>query len=83
MSHDDPVGEAARTELTRQAIILAFGIVGLVVMAYAQRHATDPDMMRTHKMRASKRAERSWARIAAWSWARAEEARRAYERDCA
>lgn len=44
------VAEVAKTEATRQTIILLFGIAGVVVSVYVQRKMSDPDVMSTLKM---------------------------------
>jgi hypothetical protein len=76
-------GDAASTEAARQAVVLAFGVVSVLIMVWAQRAAADPDFYRGQRMRAAKAAERALARLAAWSWSRAERARRAYDREAA
>jgi heme A synthase len=78
---DDQQPTPARDEAARQAIILAFSVVGVIVMIWAQRHASDPDAARTVRMRTAKGAERAYAHAAAWAWRQAERARLAYERD--
>jgi hypothetical protein len=78
---DEATAEIAKDEAARQAIILAFSIVGVVVMVWAQRHAADPDAARTIRMRGAKSSERWFARLAAWSWHQAEAARLRYEGD--
>jgi hypothetical protein len=72
-----------KDETARQAVILAFGVASVLVYVWAQRWAADPDLARSGRMRATKQAERAWARLAAWAWHRAEQARRAYEKDSA
>jgi hypothetical protein len=81
MSPDDDTSSVVRDETARQAVILAFGVVSVLVYVWAQRWAADPDLSRTGRMRAAKHAERAWARLAGWAWRRAEQARVAYERD--
>lgn len=81
MDEQTPAVEAAKTEAARQVIILAFAIVGTGIMIWAQRHASDPDFARSHRMRAAKQAERRFARLAAWAWQRAEQARLWYEQE--
>ena len=76
-------GEAAKTEVARQVVILLFSAAGLVVYVWAQRRAADPDLERTARMRVSKSAERGWARLAGWAWRNAERARLQYERESA
>jgi hypothetical protein len=78
-----PAGSTAREETTRQAIILVFSIAGVLLMIAAQRAAADPDFYRSLRMRTAKQVERAAARMAAWSWGRAEAARMAYERESA
>lgn len=80
---DETTADAARTEMARQAVILVFSVVGVVVYVWAQRHASDPDATRTIRMRASKGGERFYARLAGWAWRQAERARQAYEQDSA
>lgn len=75
--------DSARDEAARQAVILAFSVVGVLIMVAAQRAAGDPDFYRTIRMKASKAAERLAAKAAARAWAAAERARRAYERESA
>ena len=72
-----------RAEASRQAVILAFSIAGVLLMVAAERAATDPDFGRTLRMRLSKGAERLLAMTAARAWRAAERARLAYERDTA
>jgi hypothetical protein len=77
---DQPTtSETVQTEAARQAIILAFSIVGVLVMVWAQRAASDPDFGRTQLMAAAKGSERLMARVAARAWKLAERARLAYE----
>jgi hypothetical protein len=52
-------------------------------MLWVQRHASDPDFSRSHRMRLAKNSERFWARLAARAWALAEQARLEYEREAA
>ena len=68
-----------RDEAARQAVILAFGVLSVVLMVWVQRHAADPDWFRSQRMRSAKVSERLLARLAGWSWQRAERARLAYE----
>lgn len=75
--------DAAQSEAARQAVILAFSIVSVLLMVAAQRAAADPDFYRAWRMRASKGAERMLAMTAARAWAAAERARLAYERESA
>jgi hypothetical protein len=70
-----------KDETARQAVILAFGVVSVLVYVWAQRWAADPDLARSGRMRAARHAERGWARLAGWAWRRAEQARLAYERE--
>jgi hypothetical protein len=79
----DDTADVLREEAARQAVILAFGVAGMVLVIWAQRRAADPDAARTLRMRAAKGGERFLARLAAWSWGQAERARRAYEQDAA
>jgi len=83
MPDTETPAEAARTEMARQIVILVFSVAGVVAYVWAQRQATDPDLSRTTRMRASKGLERGWARLAGWAWRQAERARLAYERDSA
>lgn len=76
-------GDAARTEAARQAVILVMGALGLVVYVWVERHGSDPDFFRGHRMRAAKISERFWAKTAAACWRLAERARVEYERDSA
>lgn len=73
-----PAGAAAE-EAARQGVWLAAMVIALPVLAWAERKASDPDALRSLKMRAAKGAERFCARSAAGWWALAERARRAYE----
>lgn len=75
--------DTARDEAARQAVILAFSIIGVLLMVAAQRAAGDPDFYRTIRMRATKGAERLLAMAAARAWRAAERARQLYERDSA
>lgn len=70
-------------EAARQAVMLAFGIVSVLVMVWAQRAASDPDFGREQRMRAAKTSERMLARLAARAWRLAERARREYEQESA
>lgn len=72
-----------QAEAARQAVILAFSIVGVLIMVWAQRASSDPDFHRAARMRAAKAGERAAARLAARAWRLAERARRSYERDTA
>ena len=74
-------GETAQNEAARQAVILIFGIVSVLLMVAAQRAAADPDFYRTVRMRAAKASERMLARAAACAWRAAERARLRYESD--
>jgi hypothetical protein len=76
-------GDAARAETARQVVVLLFGAASLVMYVWVQRWAADPDQARTWRMRAAKTSERGWARVAGWSWRRAEQARLTYERESA
>ena len=73
--------DVAQREAARQAVILVFSVIGVLVAIAAQRAAGDPDFYRGLRMRAAKAAERGHARLAAWSWRRAEQARVRYEDD--
>lgn len=44
------VADVAKVEITRQVIMLAFGIVGTVAAVYVQRRLSDPDIWSTYKM---------------------------------
>jgi hypothetical protein len=79
MPEQPATADTVQTEAARQAVILAFSIVGLLVMVWAQRAASDPDFGRTQKMAAAKTSERFLARLAARAWKLAERARLAYE----
>jgi hypothetical protein len=84
MSPDETTASSSsvvKDETARQAVILAFGVASVLVYVWAQRWAADPDLARSGRMRATKQAERVWARLAGWAWRRAEAARRAYEKD--
>ena len=85
--NDAPVpttpGETAQNEAARQAVILVFGCVSVLLMVAVQRAAGDPDFCRTARMRVSKAAERALAMLAGRAWRAAERARAAYERDSA
>ena len=78
---DETAADVARTEAARQLIILVFGIAGALAFVWVQRSAANPDAARSGRMRLAKSAERGWARLAAWSWEKAEAARVAYEKD--
>jgi hypothetical protein len=75
--------ETAQNEAARQAVILFFGIVSVLLMVAAQRAAGDPDFYRSARMRTAKAAERVLARLAGVSWRAAERARVAYEQESA
>jgi hypothetical protein len=77
----DSAESPVRDELLVQLITLASGIAGVIIMIELQRRAAGPDAWRSARMRAAKRMERGWARLAAWSWRRAERDRLAYERE--
>jgi hypothetical protein len=83
MPDDEQPGTPVRDEAARQAVALLFGLAAVVIYAVAQRKATQPDSMRTERMRLLKHAERVAARSAGWLWGQAERARRAYERESA
>ena len=76
-------GRPVRDEAMRQAVALAFGVLAIVVYAIVQRKASQPDSLRTERMRAFKGAERAAARLAGWAWRQAERARQAYEQESA
>lgn len=76
-------GETAKAELARQAVILIMGTLGVLAYVWIERHSSDPDFFRAHRMRAAKASERFWARVAAASWRLAERARVEYERESA
>jgi len=76
-------GDTVQAEAARQAVILAFSILGVLVMIAAQRAAGDPDFYRMIRMRASRAAERVLATTAARAWTLAERARRVYESNTA
>lgn len=80
---NEPASDAVQAEAARQAVILVFGIISVLVMVAAQRAAADPDFYRGQRMKAAKAAERGLARVAAWAWRRAERARLRYEDDTA
>lgn len=73
----------ARDEAARQAVMLAFSVVSVLLAVAAQRAAHDPDFYRTIRMRLTKGAERFLAMTAARAWRAAERARQAYERESA
>jgi hypothetical protein len=75
--------ETAQNEAARQAVILLFGCVSVLLMVAAQRAAGNPDFYAGLRMRTSKAAERMLARLAGVSWRAAERARVAYERESA
>lgn len=75
--------DAAQSEAARQAVVLAFSIVSVLVAVAAQRAAADPDFYRTIRMRVTKGAERFLAMAAGRAWLAAERARVAYERESA
>jgi hypothetical protein len=72
-----------RDEAARQAVALLFGVAAVVIYAVAQRKVSQPDSLRTERMRLLKQAERCAARSAGWLWGQAECARLAYERESA
>ena len=76
-------GDSAKDEAARQAVILLFSVAGVLLMVAAQRAAGNPDFYRGLRMRWAKAVERTLARVAARSWAGAEQARRWYEDDSA
>ena len=80
---DEGEGRPVRDEAARQAVALAFGVLAIVVYAIVQRKASQPDSLRTERMRALRGAERAAARLAGWAWRQAEKARQAYERESA
>jgi hypothetical protein len=80
---EQTTSDTVQAETARQAVILAFSIVGVLVMVWAQRAASDPDFGRTQRMAAAKGSERIFARLAARAWKLAERARVAYESDSA
>jgi hypothetical protein len=52
--------DVAKTETTRQFIILIFSVAGTVAAIYVQRKLSDPDVFSTYKMWFAWRAKR-WA----------------------
>ena len=56
----DTTAATVKGEAARQAVILAFGIVSVLVMVAAQRAAGDPDFYRSQRMKAAKASERMW-----------------------
>lgn len=79
MTEPETPRQAAKAEGARQAVMIAAMIIAIPVMAWLERKATSPDALRELRMAALKRAERGAAQAAAWCWARAEQARAAYE----
>lgn len=75
--------QVAQSEAARQAVILAFSLAGVLLAVVAQRAASDPDFARILRMRMMKGTERSMALLAKWAWHEAEQARKAYQEDCA
>ena len=75
--------EAAKVEAASQAVKLAFGVAGVLLMIAAQRAAGDPDFYRSLRMRAARRAERLLSQVAARCWQGAERARLAYDKESA
>jgi hypothetical protein len=75
--------ESAQNEAARQTVMLVFGVLSVLLMVAAQRAAADPDFYRRARMRAAKLREKSLARLAGWSWRKAEQARVAYDRESA
>jgi hypothetical protein len=69
----------ARDEAARRAVILAFGVLSVVLMIWAERACSDPDVFRRARMRHARASERAWATIAARAWHAAERARLDYE----
>jgi hypothetical protein len=62
-----------------QTVYWVMALAGVVAFQLLQRQAGDPDFIRKLHMKSAKRAEKVYARLAAWSWRRAEQARREYE----
>ena len=83
MEEPQSPAETAKAELARQAVILVMGAAGLLIYVWVERHGSDPDFFRAHRMRAAKVSERFWAKSAAACWRLAERARVEYERDSA
>lgn len=74
----DPKG-AAQEAAAVQAVEI-FGTLALCIVAvFVQRHAADPDLVRTLRMRAARIAEGRLARLGIWALAQAERQRQAYE----
>jgi hypothetical protein len=80
---EQSTADTVQSEAARQAVILLFGVVSVLIMIGAQRAASDPDFYRTARMRAAKASERILARLAARAWKLAESARRDYESESA
>jgi hypothetical protein len=83
VSEQQDTAGTVQAEAARQAVILAFGIVSVLIMVWAQRASSDPDFYRAARMRTAKASERLLARLAARAWKSAERARRSYEQDTA
>jgi hypothetical protein len=83
VSESEETGRPVRDEAARQAVALVFGIAAVVIYAVCQRKATQPDVLRTERMRVLKETERAAARVAGWCWRQAERARQAYEQESA
>ena len=79
----DTTAATVKGEAARQAVILAFGIVSVLVMVAAPRAAGDPDFYRSQRMKAAKASDWLLARLAARAWKLAEAARREYESESA
>jgi len=81
--HAPDPGGAAREAAATQAVEIAAMLLLIPLSIWLQRKFADPDVFRTARMRAARQAERAAARLAAWSWQRAEQARQLYEDDSA
>jgi|SRR5215469_9009739 len=99
--------ETAQNEAARQAVALAFGVAGMVLLILVQRKMggglfaaveaeqdrVDPSGAQRRRMENHLRAARQWDRMSTilfrygpsrafgWAWAKAEQARTAYERE--
>lgn len=71
--------QIAREESARQAVVVVAGLILLAAGVAAERYAIGAADTSRGRMAAWLAAERGFARLAGWSWRRAEWARLRYE----
>lgn len=81
MSDNETIASVAKTETTRQTVILVFSLAGTVGAIYLMNKFTEPDAFRMLKMTAALRAKHLAQRQADWWQRQADKAATVYNRE--